>query len=48
MSEREFFKFMVNYYFLLPDLRAETKNGTIVRLSKSIYNVEKNMNSQPA
>lgn len=42
MNKSQIFKCMVNDYFLFPVLRPEAKNEAIVRLSRSIWGVEKN------
>lgn len=44
MNKREF-KIM-NNYFLLPDLRVETKNGTIVKFPRNNLGVKRKMSSQ--
>lgn len=41
MNKSQIFKYMVNDYFLLPALRAEAKNEAIVRVSRSIWGLEK-------
>lgn len=41
MNKSQNFKCIVNDYFLLPALRAEAKNEAIVRLTRSIWGVEK-------